>query len=229
MRPLVLFDIDGTLVRTQGAGRASLDAAFAAVHGWENATEGVYIAGSTDRAILRDVGARFPGGVVDVDAVRERYLVELDARLGQPGRAEPCPGAAEAIVAVREIAHVALLTGNWERGAHAKLAATGLGSLLSWGAFADDALDRDDLLPVARARARERGLAVSAAIVIGDTPADVQCARVGGGLAVAVETGFAGPDELARCRPDLQLTDLAVGLPWLLALIRSAAERPAAP
>ena len=58
---LVLFDIDGTLIRTRGAGRESLDAAFAAVHGWENATEGVHVAGSTDGAILRDVGQRFQG------------------------------------------------------------------------------------------------------------------------------------------------------------------------
>lgn len=216
---LVLWDIDGTLLRTAGAGREALDHAFRVVHGWEDATQGVHVAGSTDRAILRDVGARFGGAMVDHDAVRDQYLAALEVRLADPARVQRCPGVTEALDAVEARAHSALLTGNWEAGARLKLGACALWERFAWGAFADDAEDRDALVPIARARARARGLDVREVVVVGDTPADVGCARAGGAVAVAVETGFATPEALAASRPDLQLPDLRRGLPALLDLL----------
>ena len=207
---LVLFDIDGTLIRTRGAGRESLDAAFAAVHGWENATEGVHVAGSTDGAILRDVGQRFQGEAA-TDRVQAHYYRELEVRLSDRARINVCPGVVETLDALSGLAHLALLTGNWVGGARLKLDACGLWERFRFGAFADDAVDRNALVPIAVARARELGLEVPGVVVVGDTPADVACARAGGAIAVAVETGFAAPGELARARPDLLLRDLASG------------------
>lgn len=218
---LLLFDIDGTLLRTRGAGRDALDVAFSEVHGWEGATQGVSLAGATDGGIVRDVAARFghPAELVDVDAVRARYLAALAPRLREPGRSQACPGVAELLERLRGRAHLGLLTGNWRAGAFLKLGAIGLEEGWIDGAYGEDAVDRDALVPVARARATAAGVSYRRVVVIGDTPADVSCARAGGAIAVAVETGFASPGDLAASRPDLVLPDLARGAAWLLALV----------
>jgi phosphoglycolate phosphatase-like HAD superfamily hydrolase len=220
---LLLFDIDGTLLRTRGAGRQALDEAFAEVAGWDNATEGVHIAGSTDAAIVRDVAARFgcPDTALpfELEELRQVYFEYLGRFLAEPGRVEPCPGVHPFLEAVEGRAHVALLTGNWRFGARRKLAAIGLEDRFAFGAFGDDATDRNCLVPVARARADAAGLAYRRVVVLGDTPSDVACARAGGAVAVVVETGFSTPTELARSRPDLQVPDLVRGRDWLMALL----------
>ncbi len=208
MKPLVLFDIDGTLLKTRGAGREALDDAFRKVHGWANATEGVHIGGSTDGKICQDVGEKF-AATVDIPAVQAVYLARLAERLGDRSRTTVCPGVFEVLGALQGHAHVALLTGNWEAGAALKLAAADLHSTFDWGAYADDAVDRNHLLPIARRRAITRGLSPTRFIVIGDTPADVACARAGDGEVIAVGTGFAEPGELEACKPDLLVVDLA--------------------
>ncbi len=225
---LLLFDIDGTLLRARAAGRESLDEAFFRVCGWRGATEGVSLAGSTDSAICRAVGARHGCGwdgpdsaaPYDVAAVRAAYVQALEVRLSEPGRASACPGVHALLDRLAGRAHIALLTGNWLEGAARKLAAIGLAhDRFVIGAYGDDAVTRDGLVPVAEARARAAGLRWRRAIVIGDTPADVSCARAGGAVAVAVETGFATRSELERAAPDLLLPDLERGAEWLLALV----------
>ena len=228
MKPLVLFDIDGTLLRTGGAGRQAMDDAFLAVHGWTRATEGVPIGGSTDGAICAGV-ARKHAAEVDVPAVRERYLERLVERLGDGARVEVCPGVFELIAALEGRAHIALLTGNWSAGAALKLGAAGLGGVFPWGAYAEDAVDRNALLPIARERARGLGVQYGAAVIIGDTPADVACARAGHGKVIAVETGFGSAEELAKSAPDLQVPDLARGLGWVLAFLLPTDLSPTGP
>jgi phosphoglycolate phosphatase-like HAD superfamily hydrolase len=199
---LYLFDIDGTLLATGGAGRQALDEAFLQVLGWEDATRGVYIAGSTDDVILRDV-ARGRGAEIPLAArshLRTAYLDALGRRLREIDRAKPTPGAHLAVASLRRHGRVAVCTGNWRAGAAAKLAAVGLAELED-GAYSEDAHDRDGLVPVAAARAAAAGPAPRRVVVIGDTPADVRCARAGGALAV-----------------DLQFPSLVEALPWLRAL-----------
>jgi phosphoglycolate phosphatase-like HAD superfamily hydrolase len=214
---LVLFDIDGTLLRSRGAGRQALDVAFAEILGWEDATRGVWIAGSTDAAIFRDVAALRGAtlGEETFEAVKTAYLRCLGTLLAEPGRAELCPGVPSALGALEGRAHVALLTGNWSEGARIKLDSVGLS--FPWGAFAEDAHHRDDLVPVARRRAAERGLSFDEVVVVGDTVADVRCARAGGARSIIVETGFSTPAELIEEGPDLQIRDLADGLDAFLA------------
>ncbi|MES2638225.1 MAG: haloacid dehalogenase-like hydrolase [Myxococcota bacterium] len=223
---LLLFDIDGTLLRTRGAGREALDDAFLRVLGWPDAMAGISLAGATDGGIMRGVAARFGvpwDGVssppFDLDAVRAAYLEALVVRLAQPDRVALCPGVRELLDALEGRAHLALLTGNWRAGAALKLGAVGLWGRWIDGAFGDDHTDRNCLVPVARARAEAAGIQYRRVIVIGDTPADVACARAGGAVAVAVETGFATTEELAASRPDLLLPDLARGRAWIEALV----------
>jgi len=223
---LLLFDIDGTLLRTRGAGREALDEAFARVLGWPDATAGISLAGATDGGIVRGVAARF--GVAwdgvspppfDLDAVRSAYLGALQERLGHPDRVALCPGVRALVDALAGRAHLALLTGNWRAGAALKLGAVGLWGGWHDGAYGDDHADRNCLVPVARARAEAAGLRFRRVIVIGDTPADIACARAGGALVVAVETGFASGEELAAARPDLLLPDLERGRAWFEAFV----------
>lgn len=219
--PLVCFDIDGTILRTRGAGREALDEAFLALYGWNHATEGVNVAGATDDVICRDVAARFgePWRPSATPTLVERYLLGLRRRVEEPGRAELLPGVTALLNALAGRAHVALLTGNWEIGAGVKLRAVGMEHRFEWGVYSEDAFDRDGLVPAARERAASRGVAVGDVVVLGDTVSDVKCARAGGARVVVVETGFSTPDALASARPDLQLANLADGLPWILALI----------
>jgi phosphoglycolate phosphatase-like HAD superfamily hydrolase len=202
---LILFDIDGTLLRSEGAGRDALDAAFLALYGWKNAMEGISLAGSTDGCILQEVADRF--GNFDSDQLQAQYLLELSHRLRAPGRAQALPGVHRAVATLQKHAVVGLLTGNWRQGAEIKLRAIDL-----WweapGAFGDDAKDRNALVPFARRRAAQAGVQLGRVVVIGDTPKDVACARAGDAIAIAVETGFSDPDALRASQPDLCLVDM---------------------
>lgn len=213
-RDLILFDIDGTLLRTEGAGRASLDAAFLRLCGWNGAMDGIDLAGATDGWILQQVRQRW--GAFPEDRLQALYLEELSGRIA--GRASALPGVHRAVAALGERAHVGLLTGNWREGARIKLSAIDL-----WwegpSAFGDDAVDRNHLVPVARRRAQEWGYQPRRVVVIGDTPKDVECARAGDAIAVAVKTGFATVESLEQSRPDLLLADLEGGLDALLELL----------
>lgn len=214
-RDLILFDIDGTLLRTEGAGRASLDAAFFRLCGWNGVMEGIDLAGATDGWILQQVRQRW--GAFPEAHLQTLYLEELGARI--TGRASALPGAHRAVAALAEQAQVGLLTGNWREGARIKLSAIDL-----WwegpSAFGDDAVDRNLLVPVARQRAQAAGHPVRRVVVIGDTPKDVECARAGNAIAVAVKTGFATEASLEQSRPDLMLADLEQGLDAILELLR---------
>ena len=99
-----------------------------------------------------------------------------------------------------------------------------LHDLFGWGAFSEDAVDRDGLVPVARQRAAERGIAFGEVIVVGDTVSDVRCARAGGAKVIVVETGFSSPDALAAAGPDLQVADLAAGSAAVAAFLATCAE-----
>ncbi len=225
--PLVCFDIDGTMLRTRGAGREALDEAFLALYGWNLATEGVNVAGATDDVICRDVAARFGEHWTPArtPVLVGRYLVGLRRRLDDPARSEVLPGVCALLDALAGRAHVALLTGNWEIGAGVKLRAVALDRRFEWGVFSEDAFDRDGLVPAARARAAERGLTVGEVMVLGDTVSDVKCARAGGARAVVVETGFSTPEDLANARPDLQVANLTEGLGWILAMVGDSTGR----
>lgn len=162
-------------------------------------------------------------------AVFERYLAHLerslnDDGLGLPSTREPgrigsgaiqvLPGVVEALDALRQVPGVALglLTGNIEPGAAIKLSAAGLSGYFDFGAFGSDNEDRNQLVGVARARARERfgeAFPGSLTVVVGDAEADIRCARAGGARAVAVASGWTPRGRLAALEPDVLLDSMA--------------------
>ncbi len=229
---LVLFDIDGTLVNCGGRGREAMSAAARDLFGLPGMFEGLSFAGAVDSGIVSialdqaGVGAT-PRNLGRMRSTYQRRLVR--ALRESPGTL--CPGVPEVVSAVAGRAKVGLLTGNWPGGARVKLRSLGLYEHFAGcvGAFGDDASDRNLLVPIAVRRANRRWGSVRRVVVIGDTPADVRCARAGQALmgvdgpdvlAVAVETGFAPPERLEQSKPDLQLTDLESGLGALLALLQ---------
>jgi phosphoglycolate phosphatase-like HAD superfamily hydrolase len=216
-----LFDIDGTLIHSLGAGRAALLAALASEFGVTRSSERLEISGRTDRAITEDLLRMH-----DLDPTLENRRRLLDAYVHHlPGLLElhtgkVLPGIAELLTALRGRADVVvgLLTGNIREGARVKLGHFGLYDYFAFGGFGDHHLDRGDVAREALAEARQRlngSLSPDRVWVIGDTPYDVSCARAIGARAVAVATGWHSREELAEHRPDLLLTDLADPTPLL--------------
>jgi phosphoglycolate phosphatase-like HAD superfamily hydrolase len=218
MPKLVLFDIDGTLVLTGGAGVRAMGRAFQHLLGIDQAMMDVPLAGRTDLAIITDAARRVaPGFEPDAEWVarfREHYVVALaeELRVDAPGK-RVLPGVGDAIRALtaRDDAHLALLTGNFRDGAQVKLSYFSLWEVFPFGAFGDETTDRNVLLPLALAHAAERGigpLAPRDVLVIGDTPYDVACALSGGAVAVGVTTGPYDRAALQRAGADIVLDDL---------------------
>jgi len=216
---LVLFDIDGTLLRAGGAGRAAMNDAFEGCFGVADGFQALSFAGSVDPEIVSEA-CRTAGVSLEPERVpffQSLYVAALRARLEAVGDAcTLLPGVPTILDDVEGLARCALLTGNWRVGARVKLERFDLWSRFAFGAYGDDGLVRDDLVPVARQRATEHGLEVERVVVIGDTPADVQCARAGDAEVVAVKTGWSTPEALRAAGPDLLLDDLLSGREALL-------------
>lgn len=208
MGKLVLFDIDGTLVLTGGAGLRAMTRACQEIVGHADALEGIPVAGRTDWSILQDTLARL-GCELDQDLfgrLRDRYVTHLHAEIQQPGRGfnGTLPGVARLLEALhpREDVFLGLLTGNFRDGARIKLQRFDLWRYFRCGAFGDDSPDRNALVPVALGRASECGMpsfAPTDVIVVGDTPHDVACAQAAGAVAVGVATGGFTADQLRDC------------------------------
>jgi phosphoglycolate phosphatase len=211
---LVLFDIDGTLVRTAGAGVRGMNDAFERLHGRSDALRGVAVAGRTDRAILAEVFSRWGEALTDatVAPLRDAYLDALEQELRDGGGPAfgVLPGVHDALDALD--AHpgftLGLLTGNFERGAEIKLERFDLWRRFRFGAFGDHHYDRRALVPVAVERARADGIEPSHVVVIGDTPLDVDCAHAYGAVAVAVATGDYSREQLAATGAEIVVDTL---------------------
>lgn len=215
---LVLWDIDGTLVHTAEHGRHAFGDAFRAVFGRQPADELVPMAGRTDHAIalaileregVEDAESRIP----EMFAALHDSLAARSDRIGAEGWA--MPGTHEAIEAIAARGGVqTLLTGNIETNAAVKLAAFGLDRLLDLdiGAYATDSGVRSELVVVARAKASAKlgaEVAVEDTVVIGDTPLDVEAAKVDGARVVAVATGAYSVADLEATDADVVLEDLS--------------------
>jgi phosphoglycolate phosphatase len=208
MPKLVLFDIDGTLVLTGGAGLRAMTRACEEIIGHADALQGIPVAGRTDWIILHDTLARL-GRQLDsqlFERLRDRYVTFLGEEIDRPGNGfhGALPGVSVLLESLhtREDVFLGLLTGNFEAGARIKLRHFDLWRYFRCGAFGDDAADRNALVPVAVERAIACGaphLAPSDVIVVGDTPHDVACAKAAGATAVGVATGGFTADELRGC------------------------------
>ncbi len=205
---LALFDIDGTLIRGDGAAKRSFEASLVEVFGTAGDTS-IPFDGKTDpqiaRELMRSAGfddAAIDAGIADVVA---GYLERLRGELARgTGHFEALPGVVALLdaLAEREEVVLGLLTGNVAPGAAVKLSAAGIDAArFRVGAFGSDAEHRPDLPEIARRRAEALiGMPLVGAdvIVIGDTPADIGCARPIGARSVGVASGRYSVDALAE-------------------------------
>jgi phosphoglycolate phosphatase-like HAD superfamily hydrolase len=211
---LLLFDIDGTLLTSGGAGERALRLGFRDRFGIDDDLSSVEIAGRTDSGIVREMLAahRLPATPENIAAFLDGYLHHLAEEIPRtPGRL--LPGILPLLDALQPRADIvlALLTGNLARGAEIKLRHYGVWHFFEFGAFADDHHDRNQLGPFAQARARaQRGIEFppERIFVLGDTPHDIACARAIGAKAIAIATGKFTRAELAAHAPDFLFEDL---------------------
>ncbi|GIX46484.1 MAG: hypothetical protein KatS3mg131_0695 [Candidatus Tectimicrobiota bacterium] len=230
---LVLFDIDGTLLTTGGAGAEAMRRAFADLYGIADALAGIPMAGNTDRAIVQEAlrRQRLPYHEAALQAIERRYLYHLRQTLQEPHRPRRLlPGVAPllAVLNARRDLIVGLLTGNFAAAARLKLEAFGIWHYFRVGAYGSDAADRNALLPLAQVRAyRLLGQAVPASqtVVIGDTPRDIACARAHGARVIAVATGSYDLATLRQHAPDHCLRDLG-DVPTVVRLITADGQSP---
>ncbi|MBN2193234.1 MAG: haloacid dehalogenase-like hydrolase [Polyangiaceae bacterium] len=210
MNPTVLlFDIDGTLLLTGGAGRRALVRAFEVELGRGDAALSVELRGMTDPAIFRAAaaaaGAAYDPGLLS--RLVAAYLACLPDEVARAEQYSVLPGVGTTLAAARAAASVAvgLGTGNLERAARIKLGRAGLDDAFAFGGFGDDAEARAELLRLGAERGALRlGCARNdcRVVVIGDTPRDVEAARAIGAESVAVATGGYSMSELAAAGAD---------------------------
>ncbi len=208
---LVLFDIDGTILLSDGAGRRAIHRALTEFFGCTGPAD-YRFDGKTDRQIVRDLMRLEGHGDDHIDArmgpLLARYVECLDGELGMEGYSSRLLDGVEALLTAlesRDDVILGLLTGNVEPGARAKLRAVGLDpDRFTVGAFGSDHEHRPELPAIAQQRARdELGIDVPGAdiVVIGDTPADIRCGEAIGARAIGVATGRYSVAQLAEHDP----------------------------
>jgi phosphoglycolate phosphatase-like HAD superfamily hydrolase len=212
---VVLFDIDGTLVDVKGAGSRSIRNALREMTGLADGFSEIDVEGKTGLEIIRDEfsHAGIPLERILVERVVSAYLEHLEREIEiRPG--EVLPGVVQLLRDFAEIDYVflALLTGNFKRGARLKLRSFDLNRYFEVGAFGDDDEERNHLLPIALRRLAGHFRVLvqyGQCVVVGDTPRDVRCAAVHGGRSIAVCTGKYTREELVASGADLILPDLS--------------------
>ncbi len=215
MPKFILFDIDHTLIDSGGAGALALNLAFHDMTEISNGFEGIGFAGKTDLGIIRDALKKNGLQIQDgwLGRFLDRYLSHLRAATERSiGHIKPgIRDLVERLAACQEF-HLGLLTGNIEEGARTKLEPFALNSFFPIGAFGNDSENRNDLLPLAVQRlAANSSVSVTYddCVVIGDTPLDVNCAKIHGARSIAVATGPYPLEELQSTDTDLALNDLS--------------------
>jgi phosphoglycolate phosphatase-like HAD superfamily hydrolase len=213
LKKLVLFDIDGTLIHTGGAGTTALNKAFHRLFNIHDAFKDVLMAGKTDIQIIKE-GLKIHGlshRDGNVKKMADTYLQFLNIEIHNPERRLK-PGIMDILTALKEQEMVlGLLTGNLEKGAWIKLSAFGLNVFFLSGAFGSDHEDRNVLLPIALKKFSDKGLRFTPrdCIVVGDTPRDVYCAKIHNAFCIAVATGPYSKQELSRTDADVVFDSLA--------------------
>src|SRR5882672_8753573 len=212
---LLLFDIDGTLIHSGGAGVQALKSAFRERFGIADDLHDIEIAGMTDSGIVVSILNKHKISPTNenISAFLDSYVHFLSLELPRR-KGKLLPGVLQLLEKLKSRPHLvlALLTGNVSRGARLKLEHYGVWHFFEFCAFADDHRDRNELGRFARARAKEkhgREFASSEIDVIGDTPRDIACGKALGARTIAVATGTCSRDRLSEYHPDFLIDDLS--------------------
>lgn len=206
----VLFDIDGTILNCNSAGRTSLIQATKEVFGTIGRMEKLDFQGKTDPVILNESLHMMGFSEEDIqnktDILKERYFVHLSENIHKY-EVIVFPGILELLTRLSDMDNIALglLTGNFTESAKIKLSSHNLNRFFRFGAFGDDAPVRNLLPEIAKRRMDElfcRDISFKDTFIIGDTIHDVRCARYAGAVSVAVGTGWGEPEALKLENPD---------------------------
>ncbi|WP_291170152.1 HAD family hydrolase [Gimesia sp.] len=204
-----LFDIDGTLIDSGGAGQRSILHMLEEEFQVSAPVEGIPTAGRTDHSIMVDLFEYF--NIANTSENRQRFeqgYLNLLADKLKEHQGRVLPGIREILDSLSRQANVdlGLLTGNFEQGAKQKLAHYELDHYFDFGAYGDHHVDRDDVAHEALRQIRERHateiLEQTSVWVLGDTPNDITCGRAIGANVIAVATGVYSLEELRNCEPD---------------------------
>lgn len=217
MERLILFDIDGTLTRTQN-GYLPFNDAILKTFGFAGDIRTVVPDGNTDPLIVQDIITK-AGVDISVEPEQwERFIAQLQASYREHVASgattiRPLPGTAALLqqLSAAELFHASVVTGNFEATALVKLEAAGLVNYLARGAFASDSAHRPNLPAIARERweiGTGRTIAAAQCVIVGDTPKDLECARANGMKCLLVGTGRYPVEELEYWQPDACLADL---------------------
>lgn len=213
---LVLFDVDGTLVLTGGAGKNAFARTLAAAFDSHDGVQKVHFAGRTDVSLARELFGihGLPATAENFERFFDHYAFCLDYEMQQAGGGA-CRGVRDFIRDLQALPNppmLGLLTGNIRLGAEIKLRRYGLWEHFETGGFADDHEDRNRIAVAALERGRrvlDKSLHPAEILVIGDTPHDVRCGRFIGAKTLGVATGGANRHELSLHKPDWLVDDLS--------------------
>lgn len=226
---LLLFDVDGTLILTGGAGIRSFQRTFRELFGQEAIIDGIRFHGRTDPEIVEDIfmqGFNRLPTPQELEAICTRYLDYLAEEVRHSPGYRVMPGLPNLldVLAARPEVRMGLATGNLEGAARIKLSRADMNSYFSFGGYGSDAKDRTALIKKAIERGRtllNRSDAAVRVFVIGDTDLDVVCGRAAGGTTVAVATGGDSWETLAQASPDYLLKDFSRPAEFLAILSES--------
>lgn len=214
---LLLFDIDGTLLLSGGAGNRAMDRTFSFLYGVPGATEGRDFSGMTDPAILRNLFLHFHRRDCTEEELKEMaraYLGFLKEEVQTSPNFRVLPGVVELLrhLSGRRDVLLGIATGNLRSGARIKLRRAGLSTCFRFGAYGSDSEDRPRIVALAIERGKDLvggGSNQHLSFVIGDTPLDIKAGKRAGALTIAVATGTKSLEELRRHRPTHLLRDFS--------------------
>lgn len=214
---LILFDIDGTLVDCGGQARLAFANALQHVMGTTGGLDNYDFSGKLDPRIVTDLltgmGLTREEAMRRLPEVRSAYLQRLERELHvEKMRLLPGVGGLLESLAARDDIALGLLTGNWEQGGRIKIGRYDLNRYFPFGSFGDDGMDRNELPPIALARAKQnhgREFVARETVIVGDSLLDIACAHAHGIRCLAVATGKTAPAVLAKENPEWLVDDLS--------------------